>query len=108
MSNDAPIDLPSDYSLIADNARDEDGDLKGDYHTITASKGGGVPYNVRKCVRCNTSFSIPLCSNCDSKDFAFCKIATGGDGIVCKKCELGRSRWDCPTCGYDNPYSKSI
>src|ERR1700722_10647514 len=90
-------------------ARDADGSLDDSiiYVNLT-QKESELPWFVRVCVRCRETFRLAACKNCGGTEYAFCRIAGGGDRIHCKQGDLGVSRWACPACACSNPYALTI
>jgi len=72
------------------------------------AQGETFPKYVFQCVRCSTLAPLVNCSNCTGTSWGFCVVRGRGNGIYCTTCEIGKTRWECPECGTDNPVTKTL
>lgn len=85
--------------------------------TTKLKDGRSIHRWLKRCAKCNSLFSITPCENCGETKLQGCGMppepgmpadSESPDGIGCTRCNKGRVRWNCRTCGTENLYLGTI
>ena len=92
--------------VLSSNAEDDDYTFMSDDKGMYCVDIGRYSYAL-KCVRCNKMVAIVACDNCTGTKYRP-GYSDSQLGLFCLKCKNGFTRWECTSCGTDNPVSNTV